>query len=149
MAGGTFELSSNLGHDGVNKELNHLLDVIRFNYAWVLFVVFLLAYIISSICSADSSDKSKQSLLTGPGGKPLPESSARKSKEEREKRKKLREFSPGRKLLFLYLSIVLLATFVGNGVNIVIHALTAEDPWWCGEPTAVSFAGADDVKSVH
>jgi hypothetical protein len=42
-------------------------------------------------------------------------------------------------LLFLYLSIGLLATFVANAINIIVHALTAsEDGWWCGEATAVS-----------
>lgn len=136
MAGGKLELSSNFGNHGIDAT-TVLLDVVHFNYAWVLFVVFLVAFVANSILSAEPSSESKDPVLTGPGGKPLPQSSARKSKEERDRRKKLKDFSPGRKLLFLYLSVGLLATFVGNGANIVIHALTQSD-WWCGEATAVS-----------
>jgi hypothetical protein len=101
--------------------------------------VFLTAFVTNSILSTERSAESKGPVLLGPGGKPLPPSVARKNKEEREKKKKLKDFSRGRKLLFLYLSIGLLATFVANGVNIIVHALTAsENGWWCGEPTAVS-----------
>lgn len=138
MAGGRLELSSNFGYHGA-EVLTTLLDSVHFGYAWVLFVVFLVAFVTNSILSVEPSSQSKEPALTGPGGKPLPQSSARKSKEEREKRKKLKDFSPGRKLLFLYLSVGLLATFVGNGACIVIHALTSIDnDWWCGEATAVS-----------
>jgi hypothetical protein len=135
MAGGRLEQSSNFGYHGA-EILTTLLDLVHFNYAWVLFVVFLVAFVTNSILSVEASSQSKEPALTGPGGKPLPQSSARKSKEERERRKKLKDFSPRRKLLFLYLSVGLLATFVGNGVNIVIHAL--KDNWWCGQATAVS-----------
>ncbi|KUJ21987.1 uncharacterized protein LY89DRAFT_608651 [Mollisia scopiformis] len=139
MAGGRLELSSNSGNDGIDADATIvLLNAVHFNYAWVLFVVFLVAFVANGVLSAEPSSNSKEPVLTGPGGKPLPQSSARKSKEEREKRKKLKDFSPGRKLLFLYLSAGLLATFVGNGANIIIHALTQTDnDWWCGEATAL------------
>ncbi len=138
MAGGTLELSSNFDYDGT-EAISILVDLVHFNYAWVLFVVFLVAFVANSVLTAEPSSDSKEPVLTGPGGKPLPRSSARKSKEEREKKKKLKDFSPGRKLLFLYLSVGVLATFVGNGANIIIHALTETDnDWWCGEATAVS-----------
>lgn len=138
MAGGRIELSSNFGYHGA-EYLATFLDSVHFNYAWVLFVVFMVAFVANSILSVEPTSQSNEPVLLGPGGKPLPQSSARKSKEEREKRKKLKDFSPGRKLLFLYLSVGLLATFVANGACIVIHALTSlDEDWWCGEPTAVS-----------
>lgn len=138
MAAGALELSSNSDYDGM-EATTYLLDLVHFNYSWVLFVVFLVAFVANSILTAELSSDSKGPVLTGPGGKPLPQSSARRSKEEREKRKKLKDFSPGRKLLFLYLSVGVLATFVANGANIIIHALTQTDnDWWCGEATAVS-----------
>jgi ATP-binding cassette, subfamily B, vacuolar membrane transporter HMT1/ACLQ len=139
MAGEGVELSSKSGPDGASTPaaILLLLDVVHFHYAWVLFVVFLAAFIANSILSAEPSSESKEPVLTGPGGKPLPRST-RKTKEECEK-KKLKDFSPGRKLLFFYLSAGLLATFVANAANIVIHALTeSENGWWCREATAVS-----------
>jgi hypothetical protein len=140
MAGERVELSSHSGFNGTSTITDgptDLLDLVHFNYAWVLFVVFLVAFVANSILSAERSSELKGPILLGPGGKPLPRSAARKSKEERDKKKKLKDFSPGRKLLFLYLSAGLLATFVANGVNIVVHALTKEN-WWCGKATAVS-----------
>jgi len=153
MAGERVELSSHSGSNGtstITDLLTDLLDVIQFNYAWVLFVVFLVAFVVNSILSAEPSSESKEPVLLGPGGKPLPRSAARKSKEERDKRKKLKDFSPARKQLFLYLSAGLLATFVANGVNIIVHALTeSENGWWCGKATAVSGNEYEVFQSLH
>jgi len=113
-----------------------LLDVIHFNYAWFLGLVFLVAFIADSFLSAQPATKSQEPVLLGPGGKPLPPS-ARKNKEERE-RNKLKDFGSGRQQVFNYLSVALLLTFVAHGFNIVVHALVAEEGWWCGEATAVS-----------
>jgi ATP-binding cassette, subfamily B, vacuolar membrane transporter HMT1/ACLQ len=138
MAGEGAELSSPSGFKGTFTETD-LLELVHFHYAWVLFVVFLVAFVTNSILSTEPSSESKGPVLLGPGGKPLPRSVARKNKEEREKKKKLKDFSRGRKLLFLYLSAGLLATFVANAINIIVHALTkSEKGWWCGEATAVS-----------
>ncbi|PQE21831.1 hypothetical protein CJF31_00007677 [Rutstroemia sp. NJR-2017a BVV2] len=99
-------------------------------------VVFLLAFTAHSILTVESTDDSAEPILTGPGGKPLPRS-ARKSEEEKRKRKS-QDFSPVRKLLFLWLSAGILATFLGNAINIVVHALDKrENGWWCGEATAI------------
>jgi hypothetical protein len=139
MAGAGVELSSHSGSDGNSNTSTTLIDVVHFNYAWILFVIFLVAFVTNSVLTVESPSESNQPILLGPGGKPLPRSSARKSREEREKKLKLKEFSPGRKLLFFYLSGLLLATFLANGVNIIIHALTkSENGWWCGKATAVS-----------
>jgi membrane protein YqaA with SNARE-associated domain len=137
MAGERVELSSHSWHNGTSTNKT-ILDIVHFNYAWVLFVIFLVAFVANSILAAEPSAESKEPILTGPGGKPLPRS-ARKAKEERDRKKKLKDFSPVRKLLFLHLSAGILATFVANGANIVVHALTKrENGWWCGEAMAVS-----------
>lgn len=137
MAGERVELSLHSWHNGTSTT-ETILDVVHFNYAWVLFVIFLVAFVANSILTAEPSAESKEPILTGPGGKPLPRS-ARKAKEERDRKKKLKDFSPVRKLLFLYLSAGILATFIANGANIVVHALAKrENGWWCEEATAVS-----------
>jgi ATP-binding cassette, subfamily B, vacuolar membrane transporter HMT1/ACLQ len=137
MAGERVEQSSHPWSNGKSTTAE-LLEIVHFHYAWVLFAVFLIAFVTNSVLTAEPSSESKEPILTGPGGKPLPRS-ARKYKEELQRRKKLKDFSPVRKALFLYLSAGLLVTFVANGANIVIHALTKrEEGWWCGEATAVS-----------
>lgn len=113
-----------------------ILDLAHFNYPWILLVVFLISFITHSILTAESSDESGP-MLTGPGGKPLPRS-VRRTKQDKD-RLKLQDFSPVRKLLLLWLSAGILATFLGNAINIVVHALDKrENGWWCGEATAVS-----------
>jgi hypothetical protein len=115
-----------------------LLDVVHFHYAWILFVIFLVVFVLTSISAANTTKTINETVLLGPGGKPLP-ASARKIKEERERRQKLIEFSPGRRTLFKYLAAAILATFLANGFEIVIHALTkSENGWWCGKQMAVS-----------
>ncbi|PQE15591.1 Heavy metal tolerance protein [Rutstroemia sp. NJR-2017a BBW] len=130
-------LSSGIHTNGTGTDTStRILDLVHFNYPWVLLVVFLLAFTAHSILTAESTDDSAEPILTGPGGKPLPRS-ARKTEEEKRKRKS-QDFSPVRKLLFLWLSAGILATFLGNAINIVVHALDKrENGWWCGEATAI------------
>jgi hypothetical protein len=136
MAGEGVELSSGFWSNGTSTTTK-LLDLAHFNYPWILLVVFLISFVANSVLSAEPKSTSVEPKVTGPGGKPLPQST-RKSKEEKEKRK-LKDFSPLRKLLFLYLSAGIITTFLANAVNIVVHALTKrENGWWCGEATAVS-----------
>ena len=136
MAG--IELSSSNGLFNGTTPVEVLLNVTHFNYPWVLLVVFLTAFVTNSILSAEPSlETVNEPVVTGPGGKPLPRS-AKKAKEAKEKRK-LKDFTPGRKLLFIWLSAGVISTFVANAVNIIVHALTKrENGWWCGEATAVS-----------
>jgi hypothetical protein len=131
-------LGSGIHTNGTGTDTStRILDLVHFNYPWVLLVVFLLAFTVHSIVTAESTDDSAEPILTGPGGKPLPRS-ARKLEEEK-RRRKSQDFSPVRKLLFLWLSAGILATFLGNAINIVVHALDKrENGWWCGEATAVS-----------
>jgi len=146
MAVEQIELSSTLGaynhhHNGSDTSggtRTTLLDNVHFNFPWLLVAVYLAAFIIHSIVTAEPSTESAEPQLTGPGGKPLPRS-MRKIRAEWERRKRLQDFSPNRKLVFLWLSAGILATFLGNAINIVVHALTERDSsWWCGEATAVS-----------
>lgn len=148
MAGESFELSSNsskhngtLNHNGTSNhpivpEAQRILQAVHFNYAWVLFVIFLATLVLYTVLTVAPAAQPNGPVLLGPGGKPLPQS-ARKTKEERERQLKLKEFSPGRKIFFMYLAVALLGTFVANGIEVVIHALS-ENGWWCGKDMAVS-----------
>ena len=149
MAEGRIELSSMSWHNGTFNGTStplEILNVVHFHYSWILSTVFLGAFVANSILSAEPSVEPQEPVLLGPGGKPLPRS-ARKAKEERDRRMKLQEFSPGRRVLFLYLASALLVTFIASGVNVIIHALTkAENGWWCGKETAVSDHGYRSIE---
>ncbi|KAI9049028.1 hypothetical protein LZ554_006876 [Drepanopeziza brunnea f. sp. 'monogermtubi'] len=139
MAGEAYELSSQLGsQDGALNLSTRLLNFVHFYSAPALFIIFVVAFVTNSILSAENATESLGPVRLGPGGKPLPRGTARKNEEEREKRKKDKDFSHGRKLFFFYLSAALLATFVANAINIIAHALTdTADGWWCGEAAAI------------
>tara|TARA_R110002060_G_scaffold14312_1_gene20028 strand:+ start:295 stop:951 length:657 start_codon:yes stop_codon:yes gene_type:complete len=142
MAGEGLELSPRSGtsDDGVPSSTK-LVDLLHFYYAWVLFAVFLVAFVVNTILTAEPSAEARGPIRLGPGGKPLPPTSARKNKEALEKKKKDKEFSQRKKWLFFYLSAALLLTFFANGVEIIAHSLTkSENGWWCGEDTAVSIS---------
>jgi ATP-binding cassette, subfamily B, vacuolar membrane transporter HMT1/ACLQ len=117
------------------KIASRILLYTRFAYPLVVLVFFLIAFTANSILTASAITEPSSS--NGPGGKPLP---ANKSTTGlREPRKGQQEVSPLQKAVFNWLSIAVIATFVGNAVNVIVHALT-ERGWWCGESVAVSIA---------
>ena len=137
MAGVGVEHSSGLGSNGTLSSTTPVLEIVHFNYPWVILVIFLASFLTNSILTAESSKPANVTTVTGPGGKPLP-SSVRKSREERERLKK-QEFSSNRQLVFIYLSVAVILTFLANAANIMLHALAErESGWWCGEATVVS-----------
>lgn len=116
-----------------NQNAQDLLQFLHFSSPIILIVFFLIAFTAHSVATAstDTTTKTTQGQ-TGPGGKPLP------SPKKRSKEKETLDFSPARKLLFNWLSVGTTATFVGNAVVVISHALVdREDNWWCGEAVAV------------
>ena len=111
----------------------------------ILLVFFLLAFTAHSILTASEEDVVQaETSQTGPGGKPLPRNSSPTAKVAREK--KALDFSPSRKLLFTWLSLSVVLTFLGNTVTVIVHALLGrKDNWWCGEAVVVS----DLISLLH
>ncbi len=110
----------------------------HFSYPIILLAVFLIAFTAHSVLTA-SKDATVAACpdQTGPGGKPLPRNTAPSAKEQLQKQ--ALDFSPRRKLVFHWLSLGIVVTFVGNAANVIFHALyKREDNWWCGESVAVS-----------
>lgn len=103
----------------------------------VLLVFFLVAFTSHSIITAPREDVVQaETGQTGPGGKPLPRNSSPAAKAAREK--KALDFSPSRKLLFVWLSAGVVLTFLGNAVTVIVHALLdRKDNWWCGQAVVV------------
>jgi len=114
------------------------LDALQYAYPIALLAFFLLAFTVRSIAtSANSNTNDAEQPLFGPGGKPLPTS----KKSQRLTRSNAHaEISRSRKLVFEWLSVAVCLTWVGNAVNVIIHALySRKQGWWCGQSAVVSF----------
>jgi hypothetical protein len=105
----------------------------HFAYPIVLFFLFVALFAAHGILTA-STDSTRPAPLTitGPGGKPLPN-----TPPPRTKRPKKPVFNDVKRIVFKCLHIGLIFTFGGNALNICLHAL-ANRGWWCGEATAAS-----------
>ncbi|KAL9029514.1 MAG: hypothetical protein Q9196_002252 [Gyalolechia fulgens] len=117
-----------------SENAQHILLFFHFASPIILIIFFLTAFTAHSIVTA-STDTATNPLeeQTGPGGKPLPS-----SKKRPKKKKNVLDFSPARKLLFIWLSAGAAATFVGNAVVVILHALLdRKNNWWCGEAVAI------------
>lgn len=117
-----------------NRTAQSILIYIHFASPIILIVFFLVAFTAHSIATAsvDTTLKDPQDQ-TGPGGKPLPSKSRKTSQESNSL-----DFSPARKLLFNWLSVGTIATFLANAAVVIAHALVnREEHWWCGESVAV------------
>ena len=114
-----------------------ILVYIHFASPIILLAFFLLAFTAHSIATASKDAVVRPSTLqTGPGGKPLPQNTSL-SVNSRPKNQTL-DFNPARKLLFIWLSVGTILTFVGNATVVILHAVLArKDNWWCGESVAV------------
>ena len=78
------------------------------------------------------------SQATGPGGKPLPQKASPSAKSKARREKEDLDVSPARKLLFIWLAVGVILSFVGNAVVVIIQAvLYRKDHWWCGKSVAV------------
>ena len=104
----------------------------------ILFLIFMTAFIARSVANTNKHDELKPLVTqTGPGGKPLPRGTSPAADREILKYEAV-DFTPGRKWLFVVISILLLLTFVGNAVIVITHALAdRKQQWWCGQAFVV------------
>ncbi|KAL9124590.1 MAG: hypothetical protein Q9217_006095 [Psora testacea] len=126
MAANTEPWVSNHTAQAISTSLHYISPLL-------LSVVFLAAFIAHSILkSAKVDDLKPPPKYIGPGGKPLPRTNSPAAKEKLQSQ--TLDFTPGRKLLFICLSAILLLTFVGNAVVAILHVLThRKENWWCGQ----------------
>lgn len=126
----------------------NILHYTHFAYPLVLLVVFLVAFVAHSIVTSRARNSvSPRSNLTGPGGKPLPPTSRPLSNGP--PRPANEGFGKIRSLLFCWLSIGLIATFIGNAVNIIVHAIVErKDGWWCGQAAVTYVVGSAFLYSL-
>lgn len=125
-----------------NRTAEDILLYIHYASPVLLLAFFLIAFTAHSIATA-----SKDSTIavspdqTGPGGKPLPKGKGPGAQAQQ--RKQILDFSPARKLLFVWISAGAILTFVANAAVVISHALVdRKDSWWCGQHVAVRSVSA-------
>jgi ATP-binding cassette, subfamily B, vacuolar membrane transporter HMT1/ACLQ len=105
----------------------------HFAYPIVLFILFVALFAAHGILTASTDyTRSAPLTITGPGGKPLPN-----TPPPRTKRPKKPVFNNGKRIVFKCFHIGLIFTFGGNATIVCLRAL-ANRGWWCGEATAAS-----------
>jgi len=121
-----------------NNTAQAILTYVHYASPIILLVFFLGAFTTHSILTASKDDiLQPESNQTGPGGKPLPRNTSPSARKDEEKQKDL-DFSPARKLLFNWLSVAVILTFLGNAVIVIVHALLdRKHEWWCGQSVVV------------
>lgn len=107
------------------------------NYAYPIFllVFFLAAFTVRSIISSNSNSNISKPTQTGPGGKPLPATDPTRNFVKKTAHD---DVTQSQKRVFEWLSLAAALTFVGNSINVVVHALYArKEHWWCGQHVVV------------
>ena len=110
-----------------NTTARNILTDVQFAYPIITLALFLIATTAHGIWSAPKDGSVQSSTRqTGPGGKLKKDT------------QKMADFSPTKKYFFIWISIASILTFVGNGVLVIVHAVTDKaDNWWCGQATVV------------
>lgn len=111
----------------------NILVYTHFSSPIILLAFFLIAFTAHSIATASDDAVVKPSTdRVGPGGNPLPQNTKGKPRDNP------LDFSRPRKLVFNWLSVGTILSFLGNAVVVILHAvIQRKDNWWCGESVAV------------
>jgi ATP-binding cassette, subfamily B, vacuolar membrane transporter HMT1/ACLQ len=137
--------TSNNSAGGISDEYDdaaRLLQYTQFAYPLILLFVFIAAFTGYSIAASSAAKKhagrysgssTPDSQQNGQNGHATGPSRAVKVTLP------VVELNPLRKAVIQWAVIGVLATFVGNAANVIIHALYfRKEHWWCGEAPVVS-----------
>lgn len=120
---------------GSHYATRELLEYLRIGYPILLLLVFVSSFVANSIVTARNVSKNQSAARMGPGGRPLP----KRSRSSATFVKPVQPFSRNAKLLFKWLSVVVLATLVADAAINVTHVMLARsEQWWCGQAVVVS-----------
>ena len=112
-----------------------LLDYLRTCYPCLLFVLFIVAFIASTVSTARKF-KQSESPRMGPGGRQLPQRSRSSGID------KTQGFSKSTKQVFNWLSAAVLLTFLADATIYIVHVMVARsEHWWRGQSVVVRLSG--------
>lgn len=124
------------GPFATQRSVRTVLDYLSTLSPILLLVSFGITFVAHSVISAKKTKPANAQVQTGPGGRPLPK---RMRSTAVVPAPIAREFSPKVKLLFKWLSVGVMFTFVVDATVNILHALFhRREQWWCGQSTVVS-----------
>jgi hypothetical protein len=127
--------------------LRTAVKVLQYAYPTVMLLFFLVAFTARSIISSNSNSNVSKPTTLGPGGKPLPATDPTRNFVKRQIDD---DVTHSQKLVFGWLSVAAACTFVGNAINVIVHALYArKDQWWCGQAPVVGPGRYLHLTIVH
>ncbi|THC92610.1 hypothetical protein EYZ11_007912 [Aspergillus tanneri] len=116
-----------------------LLEYLRIGYPIILLLVFASAFVANSILAARNVNKNSSAVRMGPGGRPLP----KRSRSSAIFVKPPQPFSRNAKLLFKWLSVVILVTLVADAAINMAHVMVSRsEQWWCGQSVVIYIVGS-------
>ncbi|CAG8903437.1 unnamed protein product [Penicillium egyptiacum] len=123
-----------------------LLQYLRFGYPPVLLAILFVVFLVHSSQVAKNAGRNTK-VQYGPGGKPLPRRTrimmavARDLPAELERNKS--------KGWFVWLSLLVLATYIADAVIHMTHAMISKsEQWWCGQAAVVFVVGSFFAHTV-
>ena len=123
--------------DSTHRPARVTLGYLHIGYPIFLLVVFIAAFIASSILAARKVGQNGSQVNYGPGGRPLP----KRSRSTVAVVKPVQTYSHNTKLVFKWLSVAVLVTFVFEAALNIAHTVVARsEHWWCGQSLVVRFS---------
>ncbi|KAH7121162.1 hypothetical protein B0J11DRAFT_58884 [Dendryphion nanum] len=123
-----------------NPQLHLAVKILSYTYPIFILVFFLAAFTARSIFASNSNSNVATPTTTGPGGKLLPATDPTRNFV---KKTATDDVTPSQKRLFEWLSLATALTFVGNAINIIVHALVCRyEQWWCGQHVVIYLVGS-------
>lgn len=131
--------------DSSHRPARVMLGYLHIGYPIFLLVIFITAFIASSILAAKQVGKNGSQVNYGPGGRPLP----KRSRSTVAVAKPAQTYSHNTKLVFKWLSVAVLVTFVLEAALNIAHTVVARsEHWWCGQSLVVRFSHFSRVSLV-
>ncbi|KAF2186780.1 vacuolar ABC heavy metal transporter-like protein [Zopfia rhizophila CBS 207.26] len=130
-----------------NRTIRSVLIVLHYAYPIFLLVFFLAAFTLRSIFTASNHNTNvPKPTQRGPGGKPLPVTDPTRNFVKKTVND---DVTHSQKRLFECISLAAAFTFVGNTINVIVHALySRKEQWWCGQPVVIYVVGSFFVYSL-
>ncbi|KAH8700341.1 heavy metal tolerance protein precursor [Talaromyces proteolyticus] len=111
----------------------------------VLLLVFIGAFVASSIISARRLTPNDNKAAYGPGGRPLPKRTRSTMTVLRDRQ----EISPQFSLVFQWLAVAVLLTYlVDTAINVSHAIIYRSEHWWCGQSTVIYLVGCFFVHAL-
>ncbi|KAJ5609771.1 hypothetical protein N7528_010338 [Penicillium herquei] len=113
-----------------------LLEYLRTCYPIFLLVLFVIAFVASTVFDAKNANRPASPRM-GPGGRPLP------TRSRSSGIRKTQAFSKTVKQVFNWLSVGILVTFLADATIYILHVMAARaENWWRGQSMVIYIVGS-------